>query len=316
MTRTYSRTFGAPKADFDRIYIEPDPRLYFVTLGALDYVIPDVAGPVFEQLVRARKEALGRRITVLDIGCSYGINAALLKYGLSFPMLYDRYASRRMPDLTTEEMVAYDRRFYASWPPNDDVRIIGMDSSAAAVTYAKAVGLIDDGIIADLENDEPTAADRKLLAEVDLVISTGCVGYITQRTFEQLEACRSNGEPPWVASFVLRMYGFKGIARVLERQGLVTEKFDGATFAQRRFADETEMRKVIAALSEGGIDTGGKESEGMFHAELYVSRPAEVVKAMPLRSKISIVSGAHRRYAQRQTPVAAVLSLEDEGARC
>ena len=59
MTRTYSRTFGAPKADFDRIYIEPDPRLYFVTLGALDYVIPDVAGPVFEQLVRARKEALG-----------------------------------------------------------------------------------------------------------------------------------------------------------------------------------------------------------------------------------------------------------------
>src|SRR3546814_4460330 len=37
-----------------------------------------------------------------------------------------------------------------------------------------------------------------------LIVSTGCVGYVSNRTFERLAACTAHGEAPWVASFVLR----------------------------------------------------------------------------------------------------------------
>src|SRR3546814_7778219 len=65
------------KADFSAIYVQPDPRAYFRTLGALGYVIPHLARPVFDQLIEARQRAKGGGpITVLDLGCSYGVNAA------------------------------------------------------------------------------------------------------------------------------------------------------------------------------------------------------------------------------------------------
>src|SRR3546814_7020588 len=73
------------KADFSAIYVQPDPRAYFRTLGALGYVIPHLARPVFDQLIEARQRAKGGGpITVLDLGCSYGVNAALMKYAINY----------------------------------------------------------------------------------------------------------------------------------------------------------------------------------------------------------------------------------------
>src|SRR3546814_7151487 len=50
------------KADFSAIYVQPDPRAYFRTLGALGYVIPHLARPVFDQLIEARQRARGGQI--------------------------------------------------------------------------------------------------------------------------------------------------------------------------------------------------------------------------------------------------------------
>jgi hypothetical protein len=66
------------KADFHAIYRRPDPRAYFHTLGSLDYVIPHLAQPIIAQLVAACRRVHARPVTVLDLGCSYGINGALL----------------------------------------------------------------------------------------------------------------------------------------------------------------------------------------------------------------------------------------------
>ena len=52
-----STSFGeinSSKANFDDIYSQDDPRGYFSTLGALDYMIPDLAAPV------VRRRAPGR----------------------------------------------------------------------------------------------------------------------------------------------------------------------------------------------------------------------------------------------------------------
>jgi len=297
---TVARTFSVinkAKADFSSIYVQPDPRAYFRELGGLDYVIPHLAQPIFRQLAEARIRAKGGPITVLDLGCSYGVNGALMKYPLTLDVMQDRYTNRAMQELSPEELCAFDRRFFSSWPTRTDLRVIGLDVSREAVAYAERCGAIDHGIVRDLETEELATEEREALAAVDMIVSTGCVGYVTSKTFDKLAACTIQGHVPWVASFVLRMFAYDPIAATLARQGLPTERFEGATFIQRRFRDEQEMGATLTALAERGISAAGKESEGLFHAELFVSRPREEIAAAPINGILSIASGANRRYA-------------------
>lgn len=287
------------KADFSAIYVQPDPRAYFRTLGALGYVIPHLARPVFDQLIDARQRAKGGPVTVLDLGCSYGVNAALMKYAVSYDQVTERYEALSSLPLASEELRAMDRSFFASWPKRRDVRVIGLDISRQAIAYAQACGVLDLGIVADLEREELPDWAVAELARVDLIVSTGCVGYITNRSFEKLAVCTANGEAPWVASFVLRMFDYDDIAQTLRRQGLVTEKFEGATFVQRRFRDEEEMRGTLEALSARRISAAAKEAEGLFHAELFCSRPHGEALSHPLNRMLSIASGANRNYGRR-----------------
>ncbi len=66
---------------FDEIYNQPDPRVFYSRLGRLDYQSPHHAQPVFRRLVAARMRS--GPVTVLDLCCSYGVNAALLNHHLS-----------------------------------------------------------------------------------------------------------------------------------------------------------------------------------------------------------------------------------------
>ena len=287
------------KADFSAIYVQPDPRAYFRTLGALGYVIPHLARPVFDQLIEARQRAKGGPITVLDLGCSYGVNAALMKYAVTYDQLTERYDALAFLPLGGDEMRNLDRNYFAAWPRRRDIRVIGLDISKEAISYAEACGILDLGIVADLETDALPDWAASELAKVDLIVSTGCVGYVTSKTFDKLAACRANGEAPWVASFVLRMFDYGDIAKTLTRQGLITEKFEGATFVQRRFRDEEEMRGTLDALAARGMGAAAKEADGLFHAELFCSRPEVETVARPLNRMLSIASGANRNYGRR-----------------
>jgi hypothetical protein len=83
---------AAGKVSLDHIYTQPDPRAYFTTLRTLEYQIPQLAKAHFARLVQELRES--RRVrgaTVLDIGCSYGINAALLRCDATMSELYERY---------------------------------------------------------------------------------------------------------------------------------------------------------------------------------------------------------------------------------
>ena len=74
-----AKPFGAindGKANFEAIYNRPDPREYFRVLGGLGYAIPDLAKGVIRSLIAAAaRYATDRPLKVLDLGCSYGINA-------------------------------------------------------------------------------------------------------------------------------------------------------------------------------------------------------------------------------------------------
>ena len=47
------------------------------------------------------------------------------------------------------------------------------------------------------------------------------------------------------------------------------------TFPQRRFENAGEREFVLRELAAAGVDPQGKEESGWYHADLYLSRPAE-----------------------------------------
>ncbi|WP_419994313.1 class I SAM-dependent methyltransferase [Streptomyces boninensis] len=255
------------KASFDHIYTQPDPRTYFRVLRTLDYCIPQLAKPYFAKLIQERSRG-GTPVRVLDIGCSYGINAALLKCDSTMDELYDRYADARDADVLTLDREFVRRRT----APAGRVRFTGLDASAEALAYATQAGFLDATVHADLERQAPTALQSGRLAGTDLVISTGCVGYVTERTLMRVIEAQGGGRLPWMAHFVLRMFPFAPIAGVLSRLGYHTTQVEGV-FKQRRFASAEEQTQVLQSMSTAGVDAHGLEAEGWLHAQLYVSRP-------------------------------------------
>lgn len=286
------------KANFDHIYELPDPREYLRVLGGLDYVIPDLAKGILRSLIARCARTRGRRAKVLDLGCSYGINAALVRFPLDMQRRAHRYNSVSMHGLSSDQLLKLDANYFGSWPEQVNASFTGLDVSSAAIEYAKSVGLIDGGLAANLEADE-LPADQGVLEDIDIIVSTGCVGYITEKTFQRLLAMQKKGRAPWVVSFVFRMFPYSSIEAELAQYGLVTEKFGGVTFVQRRFHSESELEATLNALKARGLDPQGKEAEGLLHAELFVSRPEDEVRDFPLNEIVSVTSGENRRYGRR-----------------
>lgn len=271
------------KLSLDHVYNRPDPRDYFTTLQQLDYRVPDLAKPVFRRLLEAKREMNGEAAAkIVDVGCSYGVNAALLKHDLSLDALYRLYDGGA-PD-GQEALLARDRALFAG--PNDaDLSVVGVDAAEHAVAYAVGVGVLDDGVFTNLERHEPSAADRRALGDADMIISTGCVGYVTETSLEHLvEAGRDKGA--WMANFVLRMFDYQPVEEMLAERGYVTEKLAGGLFPQRRFVSAEEQENVFDNLRRRGLAPDEAERDGWYLAELHVSRPADQA-AVPLAAMLA-----------------------------
>jgi carnitine O-acetyltransferase len=296
------------KVSLGHIYNQPDPRAYFRTLCALDYRLPQLAKPYFSKIIDECQESRPtRRLRVLDVGCSYGINAALLKLDVAMDELYDRYVgktgdstgdttggrtsaaagtTRPVADPRSRAtLVAGDRALAMARGGATDIEVIGLDAADAALDYALDAGFLDHALYADLESREPTESERARLAGVDLVISTGCLGYVTERTLRRIVTAaispgsrpgEAAGRPglPWMAHFTLRMFPFDPIAATLAEFGYRTEVAD-RMFEQRRFASPQERDQVLATLAGVGVDPTGLEAEGWLYAQLFISRPPD-----------------------------------------
>ena len=259
------------KANLDYIYDEPDPRNYFRELGKLDYAIPDLAKPIFQKLISHLRIRKKDTIHVLDLGCSYGINAALLKYDLSMPELYRHWGNRGLLSATAEEVAARDRAFLSNLDEPANIEMVGLDLAPSATAFARKAGLLDEDIVINLETDPLPEAAREILEPIDLVTSTAI----------------SQGQAPWIGNFVLRLFPFDPIEKLLNEWGYVTEKLEGQTFPQRQFSSAEEREQVLEQLCERGIDPAGKESEGRLLAEFYLSRPANDVAKYPFEQLLS-----------------------------
>jgi predicted TPR repeat methyltransferase len=270
------------KENMDYIYNQLDPRAYFRELNKLDYAIPYTAKPIFQKLIGYLQQRRDNTIQVLDLGCSYGVNAAILKHDLSMDELYEHWSQNKMTDATSEEVVAYDQQFYAGTDNLEDIKMIGLDQAENAIAFAIETGLLDEGIVANLETEPLSTLAKQTLAQVDLVTSTGCVGYLTEKSFDRFLPAVSEGQMPWLANFVLRLFPFDAIEKSLDKWGYVTEKLEGQTFFQRQFASDDEHDQVLEQLRDQGVDPTGKEADGHFLAEFYLSRPMKDVTNVPI----------------------------------
>lgn len=275
------------KASFEHIYDLQDPKKYYKTLGDLGYRAPEHGQRLFSALIEKRHNANGQA-NVVDLCCSYGINGALLKYDVVLDDLYERYSSEELP-LSGDDLAEADAAYYASRKREDAPRVVGVDTAGNAVSYALKAGLLDAGAGEDLENEQPSETLRREVSGADLFTVTGGIGYISERTFDRLLDCVDEGRDPWVAVLALRWVSYDRISKVLGAYGLVTEKLEGHTFKQRRFADAAEREYVCRELGRMGIDIEGKESEGSYHANFYLSRPHEQVSEASVEELVGMV---------------------------
>ncbi|MGI9425435.1 MAG: class I SAM-dependent methyltransferase [Hyphomicrobiaceae bacterium] len=283
------------REEYEQIYQQPDPRAYFRILHGLDYRIPELAAPVFRNVVNAISEFRGCRPKVLDLGCGFGINAALMRYPIDMDRLAHRCRDLDTGEISSASVIEFDRNYFASWPPQVDLEYIGYDVSELPVSYAKSVRLIDYGFSRDLELEELTAAEKKLVRGTDLILSTGCAGYVTEATFEHFFAVNKKRKP-WLAIFVLRTESFADLSAYFEAQGMKVEKLEGVTFIQRRFHSSTEWTQALMTLETHEVPTEGKEADGLLHAEFFLIRPEAESEAHPLETFVSVSSGTEGTF--------------------
>jgi hypothetical protein len=266
-------TFDATgKVVLDSIYNSPDPRAYWRTLSALDYRVPEEAKPYFQRAIAARREEITGSYsgTIVDLGCSYGINSMLLRFGLRIRDLHRRYAAEEASLLDRATLIARDRRLQR-YQELSGLRFVGIDVSRQAAAYATEARLLDDALVANLEQRplEPDEAWR--IRDAALIISTGCFGYVTAASLTRiLSACRRQ---PWMIHTVLRMFDFAPVEETLKQRGYVSVR-GPRLLKQRRFASRLEQEQILDRLSRKGIDATGLEAEGWLYAYIVLSRPA------------------------------------------
>ena len=277
--RSSTETFDATgKVILNSIYNSPDPRAYWRTLSDLDYRVPQEAKPYFLRCAAARRERMGASCfgTIVDLGCSYGINSLLLRFDLAIADLRHRYASPDIAALGREHLIARDRRLAVR---RDFPRFVGIDVSPQAAAYAADAGLLEEVVVADLERRTLNSHEARSVADAAVIISTGCFGYVTEASFARiLQPC---GKRPWMMHTVLRMFDFAPAEEALAQCGYVSSR-SPRLLKQRRFSSRSEQERILDRLSSMGTDPSGFETEGWLYAHIVLSRPASQADAPSL----------------------------------
>jgi len=203
------------------------------------------------------------------------MGSAFVKYWCSFDEMVAFFATRvpQEPHATYEAV----RAWINATPTPHDVRCVGLDSSEPAIRFGLRAGLLDGGIARDFEDPDitPNAEELSWLRSCNLLISTGAIGYITDRTIAHVVRHAGKDHPsdfgPLAVLTILRMFDATPIKDVFEKHGFRFEKVSGIMLPQRRFVDENEQKNVLKILHDKGIGTSEWEDQGKQFAELFIA---------------------------------------------
>ena len=267
------------KANFDGAYIAPTPHAYVNKMAESGYEIGEQCRPygvAAVELLRKHNGAIWP-VQMLDLGCSYGMGATFVRHGCSFDEVVAFFSSRA----PTEYRACCEttRMWLNVTSPACDVRSVGLDSSRPAIRFALDTGLLDGGIARDFEQpgSQPTDEERAWFRSCNLLISTGAVGYVTERTLKVVLKELGKEHPadigPFAVISILRMFDDDPIQAVFEGNGLKFGRVPGVRLPQRRFTDDTERHSMLRVLHDRGLDTQDWEDRGKLFADLFIAAP-------------------------------------------
>jgi len=264
------------KKNFTNIYTQKFPDDYLEEMKRLHYRIPDKTKPLYLSLAKQLYKKLSRPINILDIGSSYGINSALMKFDLEMSDLDDFFLQE---DNTNLEQT---KRFFEKTSSNDNLNFYQLDISDNALQFSEDVKLCEKGICVNLETDSLPIED---IPSLDMIIATGCIGYIGFKAFsnlfelikkQQTKYSESDLDKPVFAFSVLRIFDMEKIKQTFDYYGYYLVKTDLDPIRQRRFSDLDEKQQTISLLNSKGIDEMGFEDDGHFYAYFYVASPKKL----------------------------------------
>tara|TARA_B110001454_G_scaffold208604_1_gene221265 strand:+ start:173 stop:991 length:819 start_codon:yes stop_codon:yes gene_type:complete len=264
------------KTNFTDIYTQDSPYEYLKEMDRLEYSISDSTKPLYNSIIKEIEKTLSRPINILDLGSSYGINSSLMKYDLTMLELNNFFLSGVKP--TKKET----KQFYNECKNKDNMNFYQIDISQEALKFSEEMNLCKKGMNVDLEDEEENML--KLLPEIDIVIATGCVGYIGYKAFlnllkviknRQLDSKESKKEyvAPIFAFSVLRMFDMRDIEEIFEMYDYSIVKSDIKPIHQRNFSNVKEKEQTICILHDMKINTEKYEDEGNFYADFYIAKP-------------------------------------------
>lgn len=262
------------KKDFSDIYHKKFPAQYLKEMGDLEYRIADQTRPLYQHLAQRIVNRLKRPVKILDLGSSYGINSALLNYELVMSELDDFFLQNNH-DISINEV----QNFFEDLPnKNPNFEFYLVDISRPALEFATKVGLCNDAFCVNMEKDDIPSNFKRTINEIDLIISTGCIGYIGKKSFERLfDSLIKTGEKPLpvFAFSVLRMFPMDEIQEVFLNNNFSLVKTKVGPLRQRRFYNQEEQSKTINLLKDRNINTDGLEENGYFYANFFVGGPTK-----------------------------------------
>ena len=264
------------KKDFTNIYMQKFPNAYLKEMRRLEYRIPDKTKPLYLTIIKQLHKKLSKKINILDIGSSYGINSALMKHDLKMSELDDFF-------LNEQPTIEQSKLFFDNLPSNDVMDFYQIDISEPALRFSENTGLCKKGICVNLESGN---LPIKEIPQSDVIIATGCIGYIGYKAFSNLfelikrrQSEYDSSSPkkgPIFAFSVLRIFDMEKIAKTFEHYGYSLVKTDLKPIKQRRFSDLEEKHKTISLLHNKGIDTKWLEDDGHFYANFYIASPKKL----------------------------------------
>ncbi len=263
------------KKDFTDIYTQDSPCEYLKEMDRLDYSISDSTKPLYNSIIEQLEDSLSRPVNVLDLGSSYGINSALMKYDLTMSDLNDFFLSESEP--TRKET----KQFYENCTSNDNMNFYQIDISEEALRFSEEMDLCERGMNVNLDAEKLNLLGS--LPKMDVVIATGCIGYIGYKAFSNLLKVIKNRESnsieseteyaaPIFAFSVLRMFDMADIEEVFEMYDYSIVKSDIKPIRQRNFSDAKEKADTISLLHGMDIDTEKYEDDGNFYADFYIAK--------------------------------------------
>lgn len=273
------------KKDFTDIYTQKFPDSYLKEMKKLHYRIPDKTKPLYLSLAEQLIQKLSRPINILDIGSSYGINSALLKYNLEMSDLDDFFLQE---ENTTLEQT---KQFFEKILPKDNLNFYQIDISEPALKFSEQTKLCKKGFQVNLETGN---LPIKEVPSFDMVIATGCIGYIGYKAFsnlfelikkQQSETLESETNKPIFAFSVLRIFDMEKIQKTFDYYGYSLVKTDLDPIRQRRFSDNDEQNQTISLLKNKGKTTRDLEDDGHFYADFYVASPKRLENQLLSMSK-------------------------------